>query len=348
MRDDRLADEEARIAALRRYEIVEGGQDDAFDRIASVVQMALAAPIAAVAFVDRNRQVFKPIRGFADDDTPTEIALCTHTIQGRVPLNVTDVLADRRFADDPKVLGASHIRSYLGVPLATPDNYNVGALCAIDTRPRRFDTTHTLILENLARVVIEHLELRQMTRSDGLTGAVTRRGFLGEVERDFERSRRYDRPSALVLIDIDYFKRINDLFGHHAGDEVLMNFARCCREGMRRTDVLGRMGGEEFGLLLPETDASEALLCAERLREMIEAMRVKSGGQEIAVTASFGVAALDPEITSAAHWLSEVDIALYEAKQFGRNRAVAARRLGRATAKGAEVTIETSPDRRLH
>jgi diguanylate cyclase (GGDEF)-like protein len=329
MRDDRLDDEEARIAALRRYEIVEGGQDDAFDRIASVVQLSLDAPIAAVAFVDRNRQVFKPIRGFDVDQAPREIAFCTHTIQGRVPLNISDALADRRFAEDPSVLGSPHIRSYLGVPLTTPDNYNVGALCAIDTMPRRFDTTHTLILENLARVVIEHLELRQMAKSDGLTGALTRRGFLSEVERDFERSRRYDRPSALVLIDIDHFKRINDLYGHQAGDDVLMNFARSCRDGMRRTDVLGRMGGEEFGLLLPETDASEALECAERLRTMIEAMRVKSDGQEIAVTASFGVAALGPGITGAAHWLSEADIALYEAKQFGRNRAVAARRLGR-------------------
>ncbi len=319
-----FSDEQGRLAALHRYQLLDNGKSPAFEEITRLVQLALDVPVSAVSLIDQDEQRFKAIRGMPDGAVPREAAFCNETIKTAAPLVVPDATRDSRFSDNFQVTGERHIRSYIGVPLTTPDGYNVGALCAIDTRPRQFDERQIAILSGLGKLVVEQFELRQIAKQDYLTGALARRGFQHEVEREYIRSSRYERPAALVCIDIDHFKKINDAFGHPAGDEALRAVAQACLSVMRQSDIFGRIGGEEFAFLLPETTAHEAMQCAERIREVIENLRFKIGERVLSVTASFGVATLAPTTRGAADWFADADRALYEAKRQGRNCSVLA------------------------
>jgi diguanylate cyclase (GGDEF)-like protein len=322
MKEDRLDDEAGRLAALQRYEILDTGEEEPFRRVVELVQAILGVPMAAVSLIDADRQWLKASVGPLAKETPRDVAFCNETIKQLGPLAVSDTHADGRFSGNPAVIGEPHVRSYLGVPLTSADGYNVGTLCAIDNEPRPFDSQQAEIMTKLAAIVVEQLELRQLARQDSMTGALSRRGFFAEVEREFLRASRYDRPSALVVIDVDHFKAINDRYGHPAGDAVLISIANACMANMRRSDVFGRIGGEEFALLLPETDAGEAAEAAERIRRTVEATIVESGSAEVRATISLGIAPIPPAAEGVAAWFSEADIALYEAKHFGRNRVV--------------------------
>jgi diguanylate cyclase (GGDEF)-like protein len=252
-------------------------------------------------------------------ETPREISFCKLTIQAREPLLIPDASRDPRFANNPLVTGPPHIGSYLGVPLTTPDGYNVGSLCAIDTKPRNYSVEQIGLLEGFAALVMNVLELRRIARVDFLTGTITRRAFCLEMEKAISRFKRRGRTSALLTFDIDHFKRVNDTYGHPAGDLVLRSIAARLERLVRVTDLVGRMGGEEFGILLPDADFEAATKSAERFRRVIEDLVIEHE-PPLRVTASFGIAVLDAQIRSAEEWLAAADTALYEAKRGGRNR----------------------------
>ncbi|GGE97276.1 sensor domain-containing diguanylate cyclase [Sphingomonas prati] len=320
MDDTKLHDDDARIAALHRLDVLDTAVEEPFEKIVTLVRAVLGVPMATVTLVDRDRQWFKAQRGIGVTETPRSVSFCTHTIRQREPLVIEDALNDPRFADSPLVVGPPHIRSYAGIPLRTPEGYNVGALCAMDTRLRQFSPADIAILNNFANIVCDELELRQIAQSDHLTGALTRRGFVEQAEREIARCRRYDRPSSLVMLDVDHFKSVNDTYGHAVGDQVLRQIAEIAEVMLRPSDLFGRLGGEEFALLLPETKGADALVAAERLRNAIAArpMHLPNGG-ELRVTASFGVVELSPAIGSLTAWLESVDMMLYEAQSGGRN-----------------------------
>ena len=320
MDDTRLYDDDARIAALHRLNVLDTAAEKPFEKIVTLVRTVLAVPIATVTLVDRDRQWFKAQRGLDQQETPRAISFCTHTIQQREPLIVEDAHLDPRFATSPMVVEPPHIRSYAGIPLRTPEGYNVGSLCAMDTRARRFSPADIAILSNFANIVCDELELRMIAQVDHLTGALTRRGFVEQAEREMARSRRYERPSTLVMLDVDHFKMVNDTYGHTTGDQVLHQLAKLAEATLRPIDVFGRLGGEEFGILLPETGADEALIVAERLRESIAGFPMRlSNDATLKVTASFGIAVLTPTLTSVATWIEQADTMLYAAKAAGRN-----------------------------
>jgi len=324
MSSAKLRDEEGRLAALRRYAVLDSGREDAFDQITNLVRLALGVPMAAVTLVDRDRLNFKSAAGISSEDVPRDASVCTYTIQDRVPLMIADMSKDARVAGIAMVAGAPYLRSYLGVPLETSDGFNIGSLCAYDIEPRRFTDGQLSLMQSLAKVVIEQMELRLLSRTDFLTGALSRRGFMSEVNRDFIRATRYQRPSALIFLDLDHFKAVNDQYGHPGGDEVLRVCADACLKTMRRSDVFGRLGGEEFGLLLPETDSRDAMLCAERIRTLIADLDIDVGGKAVKVTVSCGVAPLTSSLETEAMWFAAADVALYQAKRAGRNRSMSA------------------------
>lgn len=160
-------------------------------------------------------------------------------------------------------------------------------------------------------------ELRQLATTDSLTGAWNRRHFLELATKEVNRSRRYGRPLAVMLIDIDNFKRINDTLGHSAGDQVLIRLARILRRTLRKPDAFGRLGGDEFAVLAPELDEDAARQMAERLRE---AMEVTLPGADFAVTISIGVATWNDHDETIEPAMHRADQALYQSKQEGRNR----------------------------
>jgi diguanylate cyclase (GGDEF)-like protein len=166
---------------------------------------------------------------------------------------------------------------------------------------------------------IAHM-LEKQAHTDPLTGLANRRHFFEVAEAELARSRRYETPLSLLMVDIDHFKEVNDAHGHRAGDRVLQQLAKTCLEVLRNVDVVGRVGGEEFAILLPETDVGGAVEVAERLRTAIEAVGIpREEGVPLRVTVSVGVSSLAGN-ANLDTLMSEADDALYDAKHRGRNR----------------------------
>ena len=177
----------------------------------------------------------------------------------------------------------------------------------------------------LRNVVAERTaELTRQATTDSMTGIANRRHFMERGNDEIERARRYHLPLTLLLLDIDQFKQINDRFGHPAGDKLLQVVAQACQSNARNVDLPGRLGGEEFALLMPETSAIAARLAAERLRRAIAAIPPALSGVPHQVTASFGIAALNAHDHSMDDLVARADAALYRAKNGGRNRVEAA------------------------
>jgi diguanylate cyclase (GGDEF)-like protein/PAS domain S-box-containing protein len=164
-----------------------------------------------------------------------------------------------------------------------------------------------------------HAELHELAIRDSLTGIFNRRHFFDLAEKAFMHARRYKRPLSALIFDLDYYKNVNDHYGHLIGDQVLHDLAQRCVAVVRQHDIFGRYGGEEFSVLLPETDRQGALALGERLREVIadEAFETEHG--EVGVTISVGVARIKRNTTSLMQLLSDADKALYRAKDGGRN-----------------------------
>ncbi len=314
--------EAERLAALDALDVIDAPRSEAFDRIVGLIRDIFEVPIALVSVLDAHRQLYKACEGLATDEVERRNTFCSHAILSAVPTIIHDATLDERVADNPHVSGEPHVRFYAGVPLRTSDGHNIGTVCAIDVKPRPFGERETRMLVNLAELVMEHIELRQLATVDALTGALSRRAFRSGGERAVSLAQRHKHNLSLIVLDIDHFKAINDAFGHAAGDRVLADVAAACSASLRGTDIFGRIGGEEFALLLPHTDRPGALEVAEKLRGVISAVPFEPDGTSRRVTASFGVATLDIVTKDMDCLLAHADAALYEAKAAGRNRVV--------------------------
>lgn len=165
-------------------------------------------------------------------------------------------------------------------------------------------------------------QLAKLSMTDRLTGMLNRGTWENLLDAEYERYRRYGHATSLVMFDIDHFKKVNDTYGHLAGDEVIKHTAETTRNSLRQSDRAGRYGGEEFGIILPETDADGALIICERIREAIEGSVVKTTVADIQYTISIGIAPLTDEPENYMQWLQRADEALYAAKEGGRNKVM--------------------------
>lgn len=165
-------------------------------------------------------------------------------------------------------------------------------------------------------------KLTELASTDSLTGSATRRRLTELAEHERRRCFRDSKPLSLVVTDIDRFKAINDSFGHAAGDAALVEFVARLRRELRDSDVVGRMGGEEFAILLPDSDLGHSERVAERLRAAIAGTPIRWQGLDLALTSSFGVAQLGGTDDTLDALFSRADKALYSAKRAGRNRVV--------------------------
>jgi diguanylate cyclase (GGDEF)-like protein len=172
------------------------------------------------------------------------------------------------------------------------------------------------------RIYHLHLEADKFAFTDFLTGIANRRHFMHELESEIRRSQRYESVFSFAMVDIDHFKKINDKYGHLAGDLILQNFCLKCVNALRTSDMVGRLGGEEFGILMPMTDLHEAARVIERLRSEIDHSVLNDNGEQIHYTASFGLVSISQlsDQQGLAHLMRMADAALYSAKQQGRNR----------------------------
>jgi diguanylate cyclase (GGDEF)-like protein len=199
----------------------------------------------------------------------------------------------------------------------TVDSTHVGAYGPQDAAlVQAFADEVAIAIEN-ARLFqqVQHLAI-----TDPLTGLRNRRYFFEAGRRELERARRYQRPVALLMLDIDHFKRVNDTYGHLAGDRVLVTLAARCAENLRAVDISARYGGEEFVFLLPETGMERANQVADRLRTAIMETPIDTGEKQISISVSLGLAELDEDCADLQGLVARADLALYVAKDTGRAR----------------------------
>lgn len=221
------------------------------------------------------------------------------------------------------------VHQWLGAPLSDLHGKAFGIVALnLHQQDKNFQAEDTGILAIIAAQLSlaigrKQLEenLKRLAMTDELTGIANRRYFMQRLEEELRRIQRYPSPAALVMMDIDHFKKVNDSYGHATGDEVLRIVSKTGHRFLRETDLIGRIGGEEFCLFLPQTTPEEAFQVAERLRHEIAEIAFRSdAGELFSVTVSLGVAGVKPTGESVSEWLSRADAALYRAKAAGRNR----------------------------
>ncbi|MBT1075519.1 sensor domain-containing diguanylate cyclase [Geobacter grbiciae] len=247
-------------------------------------------------------------------------------ISGGEILFVNDT-EDNPLLVDPIVIREG-IRSQACIPLKVQSRL-AGILYLCDFVPREFDRERMKLLDVLASfaaMAIDNAQLHERTRlmaiTDALTGLYNRRYFQQMFSRELNRAKRYGNPLSLIMMDVDDFKKFNDTYGHPLGDKLLGSMGDILTEALRNTDFAFRYGGEEFIVLLPETDFSSALNVAERLRESVEQKSVDEmrGIALNAVTVSVGVVSYPQDGETSDDLLNGVDELLYRAKEFGKNR----------------------------
>ncbi|TWC06738.1 diguanylate cyclase with GAF sensor [Bradyrhizobium macuxiense] len=314
--------EARRLDTLVELDILDTPRELAFDRLTSLCRKMFRVPMSTLTFIDGHRQWFKASDGLDLRETDRRPAPCNVTITLDEPLVVADMLRDARFADNMFVRGAPFVRFYAGAQLKLSGAV-IGSLCAIDTRPRDdFGAEATSMLVDLAEIAVDELKLRNLSMQDALTGCSSRRAFRGEGERLTALATRHISPLSCAVLDVDHFKQVNDTYGHAVGDMVLGAVAAAARGALRGSDLIGRLGGEEFGILLPHTKLDQAMGVLEKVRAAVAATRIETPAGTIGVTCSLGGAMLSPG-NCFDDMLRNADLAMYGAKQAGRNQALA-------------------------
>lgn len=213
----------------------------------------------------------------------------------------------------PVTCAAEHMYQNVTMFPIVDEHGNVSQFCMLV-----YDVTE----QALGKLGMETLngELETASRVDGLTGLYNRRYWQERFDEAFKLCVRRDKPSTAMMLDIDHFKRINDTYGHQAGDKVIKMLAALIKRCIRETDLAGRYGGEEFAIILTDSPVDDAKIVAERIRQLAQRLTVEHEGETIQFTVSIGLAQFDTEFSSAMAWLELSDQALYAAKQNGRNQ----------------------------
>jgi len=307
-------DEQARLETLWTLDILDTLPEERFDRLTRIAKRMFRVPIALVSLVDENRQWFKSCIGLSASETSRDISFCGHAILGDEVFIIPNAIEDPRFADNPLVLGDPNIRFYVGCPLSLSD-HKLGTLCLIDQKPRSFEEEDVEALKDLASMVERELAAVQLATLDELTKISNRRGFMVLAQHSLSLCARQKIPAALVFLDLDRFKPINDKFGHAEGDRALVAFANQMKSSFRDSDLFARLGGDEFVVLLTNTSKQQAEAIIEKFncsltRSYQEACR------GYAITFSHGIVELDPEKHPAVEeLLANGDALMYEVKE---------------------------------
>jgi len=448
------ANEQERLAALRKYDILDTEPEAAFESMVQLASYICQTPIAAISLVDESRQWFKAITGLDAKETSRDVAFCAHTILQNETMIVPDAREDERFCDNPLVTSAPNIRFYAGVPLVTSQGHHLGTLCVIDRVPRVLDQEQLNALKSLSHNIMAHLDLRlshkqirqyvtdlqlaamiferssesmvvtdaenriitvnpaftaltgytaeevvgknpRMLKSgkqskefyramwdalnttghwqgevwnqrkngelyaewlsvnviynedgtkrmhvaifsditkkkmadtviwnhanfDQLTLLPNRRLFLDRLEQGVKVAHRTGDSLALLFIDLDRFKEVNDTLGHEGGDQLLVEAASRIKQCVREMDTVARMGGDEFTVILPQlADPHYAGMIAEAIIGKLTTPFVISS-LEFDVSASIGIAVYPGDGDCADQMLKNADKAMYDAKHNGR------------------------------
>ena len=304
------------------------------DQSLAALQQLIPYDRAAIMLVDAAQQAtYVALRGYAAPELLRQQSrlvsadpLLQEMASRRQAVLITHTPADTRF----EALAQQKVTSILGMPLEVRDSL-IGFVMLEQHTGAPFserDAEIGMVFAAQAAVAIDNArlfgEIQRLAITDGLTHVWNRRYFFELSEREWSRALRYDHPLSVLMIDADHFKRVNDTYGHAAGDYTLTTLVEICRQQLRESDILGRYGGEEFAVVLPDTDLSAAYATAERLRSAVEQAELFFNHQHISLTVSIGVASKTSTMISLAALLDRADRGLYLAKEMGRNRVVMA------------------------
>ena len=310
-----------RLAAINAEGLLDGIPEPVFDRFARLAARVADVPVAVVSVVTDERQYFAGLCGLAQPwadarQTPLSHSFCQHVVANAAPLVVEDAREDTVLCTNLAIVDLDVV-GYAGFPVVGPTGHVLGSLCAMDCKPRVWQAAELEALADIAMLVGNELERRDLVRrlaldarTDALTGMANRRAWDEELPSALRRAERLGHSLSVVLVDLDHFKAYNDRHGHPAGDGALRELGARWHGQIRDIDLLARIGGEEFGLLLPGCDAEAALEIVNRLR----------ADMPDGLTASAGVVAWAIPLT-AEQFVAEADRALYRAKREGRDRA---------------------------
>ena len=334
--------EEQKSEILQRYQILSEDRSTGPACVAESIALALRAPYVIAALNRRYRSWYlceHGLEGYSPSDLQTYFAR-THLAQTR--FDVEDMRDEEFFSSNTLGLRIPHFESMAGVPLTDPNGKRFGTLCVADHRPRAALTDAELsLLSSFGRMVsndicvrsaaryairdlieLEHekCDLFELATIDPLTKALNRRAFMRFSERELARFKRDNSQLATLMLDIDHFKQVNDVHGHAAGDKVLSKMVSVAASVLRQEDLIGRLGGEEFAIVLVDADVEAAKRAGERIRQAIKQVKFPSEAGPFNVSVSIGVSEPFYNEASITDALERADAALYHAKRNGRDR----------------------------
>jgi diguanylate cyclase (GGDEF)-like protein len=318
---ERPENEASRLAELRRLQVLDTPPEDRYDRVTRIARRLFDVPIALVSLVDETRQWFKSCQGLDATETARDVSFCGHAILGDEIFVIPDAADDPRFHDNPLVTGEPGIRFYAGFPIRGPEGTAVGTLCIIDRQPRDLGEDDRQALIDLGRIVERELASFHLATMDELTGITNRRGFEAQGRQALASCRRTGHRATLLFFDLDHFKQINDSFGHAAGDSALQQFAAILRDTLRDSDVIGRISGDEFAVLLTNLAANDVQVAIKRLAAAVGRYNRQSN-QGYAIDYSLGLADFDTDVHADINDLmAAADRLMYDAKKHRRQIA---------------------------
>lgn len=330
-----------RLASLERMHLLSTPRMQELDNITRIAQKFFQVEISLISLVCQEKQWFKSNQGLDAVELPRDISFCGHAIHSMQQLVVEDTHADPRFADNPLVTGAPHIRFYAGQPLMNGEGHIYGTLCVMSSAPRHFGTSDRQMLLDLAELVTMTIKSRNLgdvqsalleslasavrdKMIDPLTGVWNRRGLNELFSREMSRAVRQNEPLAVGIIDIDNFKEFNDRYGHLTGDKVIKQAAEILVGCARSYDIVSRFGGDEFVIIASNITAQAVDAFADKIFQLFRSnAHVAADRDIIHYTISAGFSVYQPEYRRDHVFddlLDQADQALLHSKIAGRNQ----------------------------
>jgi diguanylate cyclase (GGDEF)-like protein len=298
-------------AGLSALELLGGDPDERFDRFTRIARHLFDTPIALLKLTGSDRRWVKSRVRLDPDTSRPELSFCADALNGDGVVIVPDTTQDERLRNHPMVVNLPEIRFYAGCPVRAPDGSPLGTLCVIDHEPREVGEEDAGVLQDLAWMLEQELKSLALATADELTGLTNRRGFDAIAEHTIAVCRRVGEPATLLYFDLDHFKTVNDTLGHAAGDRVLKTFAGHLRDTFRDSDVVARVGGDEFCVLLTSATVEKV----HRPLALLEG-RLETREGEPLVSFSVGIASYDPARHQTLRALvEEADQHMYQRKR---------------------------------
>ena len=311
----RPANEQARLNILHSLNIADSAPQERFDRITRLARRLFDVPIALVSLLDAEQHQVKSAAELEPDENAAQgMSFSAHTLLQDDALIVPDTTLDERFRDNPMVTDVPFIRFYAGCPLMQADGSKLGTLCLFDRRPRNFEEHDLALLRDLGRTAAQEIAALRRSTVDELTGLSNRRGFEALAQHALNLSRRLERPACLFCFDLDHFKRINDRYGRTEGDRALVAFGKLLLEQFRESDVVGRIGDDNFAVLLTNTITADTASTLARFKQSVM-QHSETNHLPYSLDFSMGAVEYDAEMHhSIGELLQEADTLLYRNK----------------------------------